>query len=137
MPDHDNDPSGTPEEAPRRNTTGPLSLVAGNGEGLRAWLRIMGAGILGVLLMGDIFLYTLHQALQARVESLERRNDRLTGVVDSLLTSNEDAEKIEKIEQQVDGIGGQVEDLTDAIKAQDAKADAEEVEAAANPKKKR
>ena len=118
MTDAENDTEGAPNEAPRRNTTGPLAIVGPNGERLRNWLRIVMG--MGVLLVGDIFLYSHHQALQARVENQERRFIRLNKVVDDLLMTNTNAEKIEKIELQVDGIDGQVQELTDVIKAQDA-----------------
>jgi len=135
MSESENNPEGVPEEIPSPNTTGPLSVIRGNGEALRAWLRVIAAMFLGVLLVGYISLYSLHQALQARVTNQERRIERLNNAIDDLLTSNQNAEKIEKIEQQVEGIDGQVQDLTEAIKAQNAKAEADDPKP--EPKKKK
>lgn len=120
MPDTDIDSAATPEEV-SPTTTGPLRTVGG--EGTRGWVRVVLGMCVATLLLGDVFLYSHHQALQARVENQERRIERLDKVVSDLLLANENAEKIEKIEQQVDGIDGQVQELTKAIKAQNAKAE--------------
>lgn len=108
----------TPQETTTQDqsTAGPFS--GANGERWRSWFRMMFAVCVGVLLIGDIFLYSLHRALTARVENQERRIERLQSVVDDLLSASENAEKIEKIEQQVDGINGQIGDLTEVLKAQ-------------------
>lgn len=121
MPDLDSTPSGAPSEVVSRNASGPLTVVGLNGDGFRSWLRVAFGAALGALLVGDIFLYSHHQALRARVENQERRIERLNTMVDDLLITNENAQKIEKIEQQVESIDGQVQELTDAIKAQNAK----------------
>lgn len=105
-----------PEQNPEQDTTGLLSGAAG--ERWKSWFRFTFVGFLAMLLIGHIFLYSLHRALTARVENQERRIERLQGVVDDLLIASDSAEKIEKIEQQVNGIDGQLGDLTETLKAQ-------------------
>jgi len=122
MPEPENETPGAPTAPQPRTGTGSLAIL-GNGDNFRSMLKVVFGVTLGVLLVGDIFLYSLHQALSARVENQERRIERINQIVDDLLISNANAEKIEKIEQQVNGIDGQVHELTDAIKAQDAKAE--------------
>ena len=129
MPEPENDTPGAPSEVWHQNTTGPLRALGLTGEGTHSWLRVVFGMILGALLVGNIFLYSLHQALHARVENQERRSDRLGKMVDDLLITNKNAEKIEKIEQQVDGISSQVQDLTDIIRAEPEKVE--------KPKRKR
>jgi len=105
------------EEATQdQNATGPFSVP--NGERWKSWFRMMFAVCVGILLIGDIFLYSLHRSLTARVENQERRIERLQGTVKDLLTARDNAEKIEKIEQQIEGIDGQIGDLTETLKAQ-------------------
>jgi hypothetical protein len=99
----------------------------------RNWLRIGGALLVTFLLISNIALYSLHKALTSRVEGQDHRIERLQQMVTDMLKANQNAEKIEKIETQVDSIGVQVTDLTTTIQAQDAKAD----EKAASQKKKR
>lgn len=91
------------------------------GERLRSLLRITTVGILGVLLIGDIFMYSLYQALRAQTENHDRKIERLNRALDDLRTSNANAEKIEKIKQQVDGIDGNVTEMTATLKAQDTR----------------
>jgi len=110
-----------PEPVEEANSTGPIPVE--NKEPLRSFLRITFAVCLGVLLMGDVTLYFLHESLKAQVSSHEYRIERLNGMVSDLMMANDNAEKIEKIEQQVNGINGQVRELTAVIKAQDTKAE--------------
>ena len=126
-----------PEPAGGQNNTGSLLLVENGSERFRTILKTTFAVILAVLLMGHVALYSLHQALYSRVESQEHRIERLSKMLTDMLTANQNAEKIEKIEQQVTGIGGQMDDLTDAIKAQNAAAAAELEESPKNKKKGR
>lgn len=123
----------TPEEEESRPTTGSLAALGANGERLRSVLRLVFACCLAACLIGDILLYSLYQALRSQSDSQEHRIERLNNMVGDLMMANENAQKIEKIEQQVNGIEGQVTDLTNTIKAQDEKAEAPEPE----PKKKR
>lgn len=121
----DDEPNGPlPEAVDTNNTTGPLPVVE-NGDRLRSILRMMFAVCLAVLLVATVALFSLYEALKSQTESQEHRIERLNNMVSDLLVANENAQKIEKIEQQVNGIEGQVTELTDAIKAQDAKAAAE------------
>jgi TolA-binding protein len=126
MAEPDQDTPGAPNEPLPRATTGSLAILGVDAETFRSWLRVAFGMGLATLLVADIFQYSLHQALHARVENQERRIERLNKMVDDLLTTNQNAQKIEKIEQQVEGIDGQIHDLTESIKAQDAKADASE-----------
>jgi len=132
MPDQ---PETTPESVETANTTGPLSALENKGERLRSILRIAFSALLGVLMMGDVALYSLHQAMKSQVDSQEHRIERLNSMISDLLMTNRNAEKIEKIEQQVNGIDGQVQAITETIKAQDKKAD--NLEAELEPKKKK
>jgi hypothetical protein len=122
MSEPENETPGAPEATEPKAATGSLGILGLDGEKFRSALRVAFGVILGMLLVGDIFQYSLHQALAARVENQERRIERLNKMVDDLLTTNQNAQKIEKIEQQVEGIDGQIHDLTEAIKAQDAEA---------------
>ena len=119
MPDIDMETEGTPPEPVQSSTTGPLDTVDANGERFRSRLRAAFGVLLAVLLMGNILMYSLYKSLQARVQNQERRIERFYGVVDNLLLANGNAEKIEKIEQQVESIDGQMKELTDVIKAQE------------------
>ncbi len=109
---------GTPDENEPK-TTGPLGIVQIGDERIRGFLRIIFGICLGVLLVGDIALYTLYQTLSSQNESQERRIERFSKMVNDLLVANQNAEKIEKIEQQVNGIEDQITGLTDTLKAQD------------------
>lgn len=108
-----------PEPVEDQNNTGSLP-VAENNERLRAFLRVAFAVCLSVVVMADVALYSLHQALHSRVEAQEHRIERLNKMLTDTLAANQNAEKIEKIGQQVTGIESQMDDLTTAIKAQDA-----------------
>jgi len=134
MPDQ---PEATPEPVEAAHTTGPISVLENKGERLRSILRIAFSACLGILLMGDVAFYSLHQAMKSQVDSQEHRIERLNSMISDLLMSNQNSEKIEKIEQQVNGIDGQVQAITDAIKRQDKKAAEAEAEAEAEPKKKK
>lgn len=118
MSEPENDTPGAPAAPQPRTPTGSLAILGLDGDRFRSLLRVVFGVLLGVLLAGDIFQYSIHEALSARVENQERRIERLNRMVDDLLTANENAQKIEKIEQQVDGIDDRIHDLTDAITAQ-------------------
>lgn len=120
MSEPENDTPGAPAAPQPRTPTGSLAILGLDGDRFRSLLRVVFGVLLGVLLAGDIFQYSIHEALSARVENQERRIERLNRMVDDLLTTNANAQRIEKIEQQVVGIDGQIHELTDAIKAQDA-----------------
>jgi len=120
MPEPENETPGAPAAPQPRAPTGSLAILGFDGERFRSLLRVVFGVILGVLLVGDIFQYSLHKTLSGRVENQERRIERLNRMVNDLLTANENAQKIEKIEQQVDGIDDRILDLTDAITAQNA-----------------
>jgi len=85
-------------------------------ERIRSVLRAVFAVALGVLLVGDVALYSLHKALEARVESQDRRIERMNSMLTDLLSSRDNAARIELIETQVDGIGKAVEDLQQLVK---------------------
>jgi hypothetical protein len=93
----------------------------GNGwERLRHWLRMVYAVLLAVLLVGDIALYSLYQAEHSRVNSLDHRIERMDHMLMDLLAAQGNAEKIEKIEQQVTGMQGRMDDLATVLKEEDA-----------------
>ena len=125
-------PESPPEEE-TKPTTGSMAVLGANGERLRSLLRLIFAGCLGACLIGDIWIYSLYQALRSQSDSQEHRIERLNKMVSDLMLANDSAKKIEKIEQQVNGIEGQVSDLTATIKAQDQKAETP----APEPEKKR
>jgi uncharacterized protein HemX len=87
------------------------------------------------VLMADVALYSMVQALSSRVEAQDHRLERLQKMVTDMIGANQNAEKIEKIETQVDGIETQVNELTTTLKKEAA--DAEEAKEAAAKKKKR
>jgi len=89
----------------------------------RSWLRAIAAVFVGFLFVGEVALYSLHKALRSRVEAQDHRVERLQEMVADMIKANQNAEKIEKIETQVDSIGVQVTDLTTTIKAQNAEAE--------------
>jgi len=91
------------------------------GERFRSLLRITVVSVVGALLIGDIFMYSLYQSLRAQVENHDRKIERLNRALDDLKTSNANAEKIEKIKQQVEGIDGNVTEMTATLKAQDTR----------------
>jgi len=95
-------------------------LGDGNGnparERIRSVLRAVFAVILGVLLVGDVALYSLHKALEARVESQDRRIERMNAMLTDLLASRDNAARIELIETQVDGIEKSMGDLQQLVK---------------------
>lgn len=131
------DEEAPPEPTANVDTTGPLPTVESNGERLRTLLRMAFAVSLAVLLVATVALFSLYETLKSQTESQERRIERLNNMMGDLLVANENAEKIEKIEQQVNGIQDQVTDLTDVIKAQDAKALEAELETEPKKKKRR
>lgn len=88
----------------------------------RWWVWITVAAVLGTLLVVDVVLYSLYKALQSRSQGQDHRIERLEKMVTDMIQANQNAEKIEKIETQVDGIEVQVTELTSTIKEQDAKA---------------
>jgi len=77
-------------------------------ERVRSIVRGAFAVILGVLLMADVGLYSLYKALEARVESQDRRLERVNALLTDLLNSRDNASKIEEIEIQVDSIEKQI-----------------------------
>lgn len=99
----------------------------------RNWLRAVVAVVVLLLLVGDVALYSLYKALRSRVEAQDHRVERLQDMVTDMIAANQNAEKIQKIETQVDAIGVQVTDLTTTIKEQDADTEQEKV----SKKKKR
>lgn len=129
-----------PESAPdeeTKPTTGSTAVLGANAERLRSALRLVFACCLGACLIGDVLLYSLYQALRSQSDSQEHRIERLNNMVSDLMMANDNAKKIEKIEQQVNGIEGQVSDLTATIKAQDEKAEATPPEPTKKRKKPR
>ena len=84
------------------------------------WVTIFLCGIVVVLIIGDIALYSLFQTMQSRVELQESRIERLTRNVTDMLTTNENAKKIQKIETQVDGIRTELEEVTSVLKVQNS-----------------
>jgi hypothetical protein len=79
-------------------------------------LRTTFGALLGVLAMGQVALYSLHKAMESRVESHERRIERSSKLLTDLLSSRDNAAKIEEIEQQVVGIEGQIGELVDMVR---------------------
>jgi hypothetical protein len=82
-------------------------------------MRTAVAVVVAVLLVGDVAIYSLYQALLSRVQSQEHRLERLDKMVNDMVVANQNAEKIEGIETQVDNIETQISDLTKVIKEQD------------------
>lgn len=74
-------------------------------------LRMIFAVCLGALMMGDVALFSLYKSVQSRVESQDRRIERMNKLLTDLLASRDNAMKIEEIEQQVEGVATAVEDL--------------------------
>jgi hypothetical protein len=79
-------------------------------------LRTTFGVLLGVLMMGQVGLYSLHKANESRVESHERRIERMNKLLTDLLASRDNAKKIEGIEQQVVGIESQIDQLADMVR---------------------
>lgn len=79
------------------------------------WLWVIIAVTIGYLLVADIALYSMYRALQSRVEGQDHRLSRLQQMVLEMIKVNRNAEKIEKIETQVDAIGVQVSDMTTSL----------------------
>lgn len=126
-----------PESVETWNNTGPLQGIGNGSARFSMILRTTFAVVLTVLLVGNVALYSLHQTLNARVESQEHRIQRLNKMLTDMLTANQNAEKIEKIKQQVSGIEGQMDDLTTTIKAQNAVEAKKSAEEKKPPKRRR
>jgi cytochrome c-type biogenesis protein CcmH/NrfG len=94
----------------------------------RSLLRMVFAGILGVLLVGDVAMYSLYKAMESRVESQDRRMDRMNKMLTDSLTSHDNAEKIAGLETQVEGLVSAVGDLKQMVE------DTHEAPAAPAPK---
>lgn len=106
---------GTPEPVETQETTETTELSENeteNGyERWGGWLRFTFAVILGVLLVGDVGLYSLYQAEHSRVESMSRRLDRTEQMLMDLLASQDNRKKLEAIEQKVIGLEEQFDGL--------------------------
>ena len=103
---------GIPEAVEAQKTTELTENESEDGgERWRGWLRLAFAIILGILLVGDVGLYSLYQAEHSRVESMSRRLDRTEQMLMDLLASQDNREKLEAIEQKVVGLAGQIDDL--------------------------
>ena len=107
----------------------------GIGERLRGILRSVFAVILGVLLMGDVALYSLYKSVEARVESQDRRMERMNSTLTDLLSSRDNAARIELIETQVDGIEASMGDLQQLVKDTRPPIEQPPEESPAKPKK--
>jgi hypothetical protein len=115
MPDE-----ATPEPISTQNNTGPFMVTEGPRERVLSWFRIGIALILGVLLVGDIALYSLYQALRSQVEAHEHRIERQDKLITDMLSTNENAVKLEAITGKVDNIEIRVQELTTAVKEEAA-----------------
>jgi len=104
-------------------------------ERIRSVLRAVFAVTLCVLLVGDVILYSLHKALEARVESQDRRIERMNSLLTDLLSSRDNAARIELIETQVDGIEKSVGDLQQLVKDTRAPTEPPPEESTSKPKK--
>ena len=91
--------------------SGPHEISSAARESLRRRLRVTYALCLGILLAGDVVLYSLYKGVESQLESQERRVDRMGRLLADLLGSRDNAQKIEEIEQQVEGVAVAVEDL--------------------------
>jgi uncharacterized protein HemX len=100
-------------------TSAEPAATEGARERVRGWMRTAVAVVVAVLLVGDVAIYSLYQALLSRVQSQEHRLERLDKMVNDMVVANQNAEKIEGIETQVDNIETQISDLTKVIKEQD------------------
>jgi len=113
MPDEDTKPR-----------TGATAADGGEGEDEEtneralSWLRVLMGVLFGMLILADLHLYSLYEAESSRVEAMDRRMERLDQTLSDLLTINENAEKIEKIEQRVSGIEVRVGELADSLEAE-------------------
>jgi hypothetical protein len=116
MPDE-----ATPEPIPTQNNTGPLLVVDAARDRFTTLFRIVVALTLGGLLVGDIAIYSLYQAMRSQVEAHEHRIERLDKMVADMLTTNDNATKIESINTKVDSIDVQVQELTTTLKEDAAK----------------
>jgi hypothetical protein len=112
MPEADDTP------IPSTLPVSPSGELAQNEEKQRSGLllRTTFGALLGVLMMGQVALYSLHKAMESRVESHERRIERSSKLLTDLLSSRDNAAKIEEIEQQVVGIEGQIGELVDMVR---------------------
>jgi len=111
------DEDAVPEPQPRR-ATGPLSVLSNGAQGSGIVLRMVYAACLAGLLVAVVALYSMHQAVYSRVEAQDHRIERLNKMLGDVLSSNANAEKIEKIEQQVSGIGSSLDELNANLKAE-------------------
>jgi len=111
-----------PDDEPVTQSTPALSDDAESPN--RALLRVVFGVLLGVLGMADVGMYSLHKAMESRVEAQERRIERMDGMLTNMLASHDNASKIETIEQQVVGIENQIGELTDLVR-DNMKAEAE------------
>lgn len=104
----------TPDDEPATQSTPALS--EGSESPNRALLRVVFGVLLGALAMADVGMYSLHKAMESRVEAQDRRIERMDGALTDMLASHDNASKIETIEQQVDGIEGQIGELVEMVR---------------------
>jgi len=60
--------------------------------------------LLGVLLIGDVTLYSHHKELEARVENQERKIAQLDKMVEELLKGRDQAARVEEIMAELDAL---------------------------------
>lgn len=95
--------------------TGPMGAVDLQEDRLRGWIRIFTFMAFCTLLVMNLFLFSLYQGHEAQMDNQNRRIERLNGNVQDLLKSNQNAEKIEKIKQTIDGIDSHVQELVTVL----------------------
>jgi hypothetical protein len=103
-----------PENVPATQT-GSVTLESEE-NGNRGLLRVVFGVLLGVLGMADVGMYSLHKAMESRVEAQDRRVERMDGILTDLLVSHDNASRIEEIEQQVVGIENQIGELVEMVR---------------------
>lgn len=106
-----------PEPISTKNTTGPISVLLETPQNrVLSWFRVVVALVMGALLVGDVALYSLYQAMRSQVEAHEHRIERLDKMITDVLATNQNAIKLEAITTKVDAIDVQVQELTSTLK---------------------
>lgn len=104
--------------------TGPFHISHIRRGRVFSWVRAVFAGLLAVSLVTHLVTYSLYQTVHSKVDQQERRLERLDKMVTDLLVVPENTAKLEAIGTKLNGIEGQVQEMTSVLKESDAKAPA-------------
>lgn len=114
------DPAPTPiDDEPHSGIIGLEELTGNNPRTrFRSLLRLIFAIMLFGLLLGEVVLYSFFKTVESRVESQDRRIERMQSVLTDFLASRDNAGKIQEIEQQVDRTAEAVGELSNLVQDQ-------------------